>query len=95
MGTQLSQEDSKGRRVDAPLCCLPFWNVGRRQESNDGRCLAFRGTDGPLPVRPVDRCCLPTGPVPRLPAEGFLRARDVGLDRWAMIPTLAPDRANR
>src|SRR3954469_19215639 len=32
----------------------------------DGRCLACRNTDGPLPIRPVDRCCLPTSPVPRL-----------------------------
>src|SRR3954466_1960756 len=32
----------------------------------DRRCLACRNTDGPLPIRPVDRCCLPTGPVPRL-----------------------------
>jgi hypothetical protein len=38
----------------------------KRLLHNDGRCLACRNTDGPLPVRPVDRCCLPTGPVPRL-----------------------------
>jgi hypothetical protein len=33
---------------------------------HERRCIAYRGTDGPLPVRPVDRCCLPKGPVPRL-----------------------------
>jgi hypothetical protein len=42
--------------------------------ANDGRCLACRNADGALPIRPVDRCCLPTGPVPR-----FARLRRIGL----------------
>ena len=37
---------------------------------NDGRCLACRGAVGPLPARLVDRCCLPTGPLPQLARFG-------------------------
>jgi hypothetical protein len=37
-----------------------------RRLCNDGRCLACRNTDRSLLIWPVDRCCLPTRPVPRL-----------------------------
>ena len=52
---------------------------------NDGRCLACRNTDGPLPVRPVDRCCLPTGAVPRL---ARLRRTSLGGIVGCVFPTL-------
>ena len=93
MGTRLSQEDSKGAELTPRFVACAFGTSVAARNPITEDVLRFAALTVPSLFGLWTAVACRRARYHGCQLRDFC-GRDVGLDRWAMIPTLAPDRAS-